>query len=329
MAKHANISIFVPHLGCPQNCSFCNQKRISGQKEIPNEKDLEEAVKTAFLHNKDLSNTELAFFGGSFTAIEEEYMLMLLKKGKELVEQYALKGIRISTRPDCISEEILSLLKEYKVTAIELGAQSMNDKVLKLNNRGHGSFDIINASKLIKDNSFELGLQMMTGLYGSDSEMDLETAKSLIELKPVTMRVYPTIVFKDTELCDLFIAGKYKPAKLEETIILCSKIIKLCDENNIKLIRLGLHSSDEVANSVAGPMHPAIMELCQSRIFYNELSGKLGKKGNYKVFVNNRKVSIATGQKKDNINKLKDLGYNVKIIANDNLSFKEFLVEGE
>lgn len=325
--KHSNISIFVPHEGCPQNCSFCNQRRISGTKKIPNEKDLEKAVETAFFYNKDLSSTELAFFGGSFTAISRDYMLRLLTKGKELVGKFNLYGIRISTRPDFIDEEILNLLKQYHVTSIELGAQSMDDEVLKLNDRGHTAQQIIDASKLILKNNFELGLQMMTGLYTSNSEKDMKTAEEIVALKPKTLRVYPTIVFKETKLCDLYEQGKYKPQSIENAVEICTKIIKLCSENKVKIIRLGLHSSDEVTNAVAGPIHPAIMELCQSKIFFEKLKPMLVEKGKYKIYVNKRQVSIATGQKKSNLNEFEKMGFEIKIVQNENVQFDDFIIE--
>ena len=179
--KKGNISIFVPHNGCPQQCSFCNQKTITGQAYQPTAKDVDEAVQKAL--RKKGYEFEIAFFGGSFTAIDRAYMTELLDAAEPYVKSGAVKGIRISTRPDYIDDEILTLLKAKGVTAIELGAQSMDDEVLSANMRGHTAEDVVNASTLIKSYGFELGLQMMTGLYLDTDEKDIETARKIIELK--------------------------------------------------------------------------------------------------------------------------------------------------
>ena len=196
--SHSNISVFVPHKGCPNDCSFCNQRAISGQTVPATPKDVENAVKIAIEYNVDPKNTEIAFFGGSFTAIERDYMLSLLTAAKHFLDTYNFKGIRISTRPDYINKDILLILKNYGVTAIELGAQSMDDQVLKANMRGHTSAQVAEASQLIKSYGFELGLQMMTGLYKDSDTAAISTAKQIIKIKPDTVRIYPTIVLKDT-----------------------------------------------------------------------------------------------------------------------------------
>ena len=204
--KKGNISIFVPHLGCPCQCSFCNQKTITGQANQPTPQDVDKAVKTA-LKSKGF-DYEIAFFGGSFTAIDREYMISLLKAANKYIKSNEVKGIRISTRPDCIDEEILDLLKEYGVTSIELGAQSMDDEVLLANRRGHTAKDVENASELIKSYGFELGLQMMTGLYKDSEEKAIKTAEKIIALSPQTVRIYPTVVLKGTYLADLYLSGE-------------------------------------------------------------------------------------------------------------------------
>ncbi|MBQ3903792.1 MAG: radical SAM protein, partial [Eubacterium sp.] len=207
--KKGNISIFVPHNGCPQQCSFCNQKTITGQAYQPTAKDVDEAVQKAL--RKKGYKFEIAFFGGSFTAIDRAYMTELLDAAEPYVKSGAVSGIRISTRPDYIDDEILTLLKSKGVTAIELGAQSMDDEVLSANLRGHTAADVVNASKLIKSYGFELGLQMMTGLYLDTDEKDIETARKIIELKPETVRIYPTVVLKGTYLEELYDGKAYRP----------------------------------------------------------------------------------------------------------------------
>ncbi len=182
--KHSNIAIFIPHVGCPHLCSFCNQRNISGEKSIPSGEDVRRICSSAMNEITDKSNTEIAFFGGSFTAIDREYMMELLSAANEFVGKGKFKGIRISTRPDYIDDEILSVLKKYGVTSIELGAQSMSDRVLEANERGHSAEDVRKASSLIKKYEFELGLQMMVGLYQSTESDDYFTMCEIIALKP-------------------------------------------------------------------------------------------------------------------------------------------------
>ncbi len=326
-AVHSNISIFVPHIGCPNMCSFCNQRHITGKRRAPRSTDVKKTVEVAInSKNFDPKTTEIAFFGGSFTAINRQYMIGLLETAYEYVKNGLVSGIRISTRPDAIDEEILELLREYGVTAIELGAQSLDDKVLKLNNRGHSAKDVVNASSLIKEYGFSLGLQMMTGLYGDTDQKAIKTAEKIIELKPDTVRIYPTIVLKDTDLAAFFAEGFYKPQTLDDAVCLASKLLKMFSEANIKVIRLGLHSIEPKAY-IAGPWHPAFSELCQSEIFFDEAINKLKETGDYKIFVNPSDVSKMTGQKKSNIIRLKEKGFNCKIIPDKNIVKNEIVVE--
>lgn len=335
--KHANISLFVPHAGCPNQCSFCNQKTISGSvSELTAEevrKTLEEAEKSGLVPE----NTEIAFFGGSFTAIDRDYMISLLEEAKPFIENGTFGGIRISTRPDAINEEVLTLLKKYGVTAIELGAQSMNDDVLIQNRRGHTVSDVINASLLIKKYGFSLGLQMMTGLYKSTREADIETAKSIIALKPDTVRIYPTIVLENTHLAELLASGEYSSPSLEETVSLCAELLMMFRENNIKVIRLGLHSGGNVLDGyLSGPYHPAFGELCESEIYLKIIRKKLfeiyknekiSETKNVTIFVNNKEISKATGQKGKNKELLLSDGFSVTIKGSETLEKYQILIE--
>ena len=327
--SHSNISIFVPHKGCPNDCSFCNQRVISGQTVSATPRDVENAVMTAIKYNVNTENTEIAFFGGSFTAIEREYMCSLLTAAKHFLETRKFKGIRVSTRPDCIDEDVLSVLKSYGVTAVELGAQSMNDEVLSANNRGHSSDDVRKASALIKQYGFELGLQMMTGLYKSDFHKDLYTAEEIIKLKPDTVRIYPTVVLKNTRLAYLQETGKYKAPTAEESAPFCAELLQMFTENDIKVIKLGLHSSEAVeGDMVGGAYHPAFRELCEGHIYLNKILEKLnGKDKNceYTVFVNEKALSKAKGQQKRNEKALKNQGFHCIIKGKENL--EEFEVK--
>lgn len=327
-AVHSNISIFVPHIGCPNMCSFCNQRHITGKRRAPRSTDVKKTIETAINNSKnfDPKTTEIAFFGGSFTAINRQYMLGLLETAYEYVKNGSVCGIRISTRPDAIDHEILELLKKYGVTSIELGAQSLDDKVLKLNNRGHTSKDVINASKLIKEYGFSLGLQMMTGLYADTDQKAIKTAEKIIELKPDTVRIYPTVVLKDTDLEAFFAEGFYKPQSLDEAVTLATKLLSMFNEANIKVIRLGLHSIEPKAY-IAGPWHPAFSELCQSELFLNKVKSQLNETGDYVICVNPSDVSKMIGQKRSNLIKLEEIGFNCKVIQDIKVNKNEIVVE--
>ena len=327
--KHSNISIFVPHIGCPNKCSFCDQRYIAGVSNAPHPEDVEQAVITAVKSKKfNPKTTEIAFFGGSFTAINRNYMISLLEVASSFVKIGLVSGIRISTRPDNIDEEILMLLKSYNVTAIELGAQSLNDRVLKLNNRGHSAQDVVKASTLIKKHGFELGLQIMTGLYADDNDSLERTAKKVIEIKPDTVRIYPTIVLMGTDLAGLFLDNKYKPQSLSEAVKMASKLYLMFTNAGIKVIRLGLHSVKEEA-FVAGPWHPAFSELCQSQIMLTKALTTLFDKGDYIIYVGKSDVSKMIGQGRKNIIFLKTRGFNCKVKVDESLSDLNLRIEKE
>lgn len=324
---HSNISIFVPHIGCPNKCSFCNQRHITGTFKAPRYADVAKAVKLAKTSkNYDPQTTEIAFFGGSFTAINRNYMEDLLKAAAVFVENGDVSGIRISTRPDAIDDEILHLLKKYHVTAIELGAQSLNDRVLRMNNRGHKTSDVYNASALIKEYGFELGLQIMTGLFGDSDSSAIRTAQRVIEIAPDTVRIYPTIVLKDTDLAALYMDKIYMPQTLESAVDLASKLYIMFTKNNIKVIRLGLHSIEKEAY-LAGPWHPAFSELCLSRIMLGKVLKQLKQKGKYIIYVSKSDVSKMIGQKKSNLLHLNSLGYECKVKEKENLGSLEIAIE--
>ncbi len=215
-------------------CSFCNQHTISGTQTAPTVQEVDNICTQALHEIKNPENTEIAFFGGSFTAISPDYMKDLLRTAYKFIGSGKFHGIRISTRPDCITPEILGILKKYGVTAIELGAQSMNDEVLRMNNRGHTVQDIFNASHLIREYGFELGLQMMTGLYGSTPETESETMNKIIEIKPDTVRIYPVVILKGTRLAELFEAGIYKPFDFDSVVEFSADCLINFERNNIK-----------------------------------------------------------------------------------------------
>lgn len=330
--KHINIALFVVHKGCPNMCSFCNQRSISGSQKDLTADDVHSAAQTAIasLSEKEAAGGEIAFFGGSFTMIERDYMISLLEAAHEYIRKGIFKGIRISTRPDGITPEICDILKNYGVTAVELGAQSLDDKVLLMNERGHTAKQVEEATLMLKKYGFEVGLQMMTGLYGSDDADSIATAEKIVELMPDTVRIYPTVVIKGTKLCELMQSGEFSPKGVSETVDLCARLIPMFEKAGIKVIRVGLHSGGNVENDyVGGAYHPALREICESRIYYNNALSLLEKmgKGRYILNVNPREISKMTGQKKENLSKLREKGYDCVVKGADSLEKSEVEVK--
>lgn len=262
----------------------------------------------------DAKHYEIAFFGGSFTAIDHDYMLSLLAATKPFINEF--KGIRISTRPDCVDSAILDTLHAYGVTSIELGAQSMDNSVLELNKRGHTAEDVCTASTLIRQSGFSLGLQMMTGLYGSCEQSDINTARRFIAIKPDTVRVYPTVILQGTDLANYYLSGKYQPYTMDRSVALCARLILMFEQAKIRILRLGLHYSDSLAaNSLGDNYHPAFKELCENKIFLNsflEKSKHIDTK-RLNVFINEKSLSKFTGQKKANLKEWQRMGYELHI----------------
>lgn len=333
--RHSNISIFVPHIGCPHLCSFCNQHTISGTQNPPSDEEVKRICAKALTEVEEPENTEIAFFGGSFTAIPRDYMLELLSAAQEFLGEGKFRGIRISTRPDCIDHEILQLLKCYGVTAIELGAQSMKNSVLAANDRGHTVEDVYRASELIKKNGFELGLQVMPGLYTSEPNDDLKTMYRVISIMPDTVRIYPVVVLEGTRLAELYKAEKYKMISFENMIELCGSMLIEYEKAGIRVIRCGLHASDNVdGEKIGGYYHPAFKELCESYIYRIAMEKSLMEfrqsksiiynvchalTRNYEFSVNPSCISKAMGHKKSNAEYFKQQGIDIKIIGDENI----------
>lgn len=320
MGRHSNVALFVPHAGCPHQCSFCNQRVISGQLTPLTPQEVAAACeRAAATMESEASDAEIAFFGGSFTAIPSAYRRSLLEAAQPYLAKGWFSGIRISTRPDAIDRGILDELKDYRVTAIELGAQSMTDEVLARNLRGHTAADVERASRLIRENGFSLGLQMMTGLPGDSARGAAETARRLAALKPDTMRIYPAIVMKDTLMAEWYAAGAYLPPSLDETVELCAELLRFFEEERgIPVIRLGLHAEKEMlTGKLAGPWHPAFRQLCEGRLYYQKAVEKLRlcrpQAGSFCIRVHPRALSSMVGQKRCNMEVLARAGYRVKV----------------
>lgn len=324
--SHANISVFVPHIGCPNQCSFCNQYCITGHTAAPTADDVRSAVEVALSSGGTADGREIAFFGGSFTAIERGYMTELLSAAKPFVDNGSVSGIRVSTRPDAIDSEVLTLLAQYGVTAVELGAQCMNDRVLSLNRRGHTAADVYDAAKLIRERGFELGLQMMTGLYGSDDPTDTDTARQFITIGADTVRIYPTVVLRDTYLEHLMGAGEYVPQTVDDAASLCARLTKMLESSGIRVIRVGLHTVDE-GSYIGGPWHPAFGEICRSYIYRQRIAEGLHGASECTVYVAPTEVSKAIGQKRSNIEYFRTKGCNVLVKGDGSLKNDEIRIE--
>ena len=255
----------MPHRGCPHQCSFCNQRHITGEiEEVTPEKvrnTIERCLQTI---DSNKYKTAVAFYGGSFTAIEKERQDELLAAAYEYVKADKVESIRLSTRPDAIDTDVLQNLKRYSVTEIELGVQSMCDEVLSANKRGHTAADVVKAAKLIKKHGFSLGLQMMPGLIGDSKEKSLYTAREIAKLAPEFVRIYPTLVFCDTPLYDEYKSGRYTPLPLTQAVDICKALTEIFEEHKIKVIRVGLlveeHAKEKL---IAGPYHDNFRQLVQ------------------------------------------------------------------
>ena len=313
---HSNISIFVPHVGCPHKCAFCDQNAITGKQKLPHKDDVERACLQALDRVDDITDTEIAFFGGSFTAIPREYMLELLTAAHKYVGEGRFKGIRISTRPDYISAEILDILKSFGVTAIELGAQSMSDEVLTANERGHTAEDVRQASKLIREYGFELGLQMMVGLYKSGRAQEDETFNEIMAIHPDTVRIYPVVILKNTRLAKLLESGEYQPMSFDEVLMLTARALGEFTKAGIRVIKCGLHASEVVEQDMVGGFyHPAFRELCEGLIYRQAMEKALGdapEKGTYTFIVGKGCTSKAVGHKRANREYFENPGLRIK-----------------
>lgn len=300
-ARESIIPVFVPHLGCPNDCVFCNQRRISGSVAPATAEDVVSAIENALRLTPPGTRRQLAFYGGSFTAIPVAEQESLLGAAAPYLERGDIASLRLSTRPDAIDGAVLRRLRSYGVETIELGAQSMSERVLALSGRGHTAADVEDAARAVKGAGFRLILQMMTGLPGADDESDVESARRIAALGPDGVRIYPTVIVRDTALCDLWRAGRYKEHTVEDAVRVCARILPVFEQAGIPVIRLGLNPTEDLSggDAVGGAYHPALGELVKSRIMRDRaekiLSG--AKRGEQAVLrVNPRLMSQLVGQ---------------------------------
>jgi len=334
MKKEYIIPIFVPHLGCPNDCTFCNQKKISGQTKMVTAEDVRNTIEYYLKNFKDDNKyVEVAFFGGSFTGIETEKQEELLSVAYDFVKEKKVDSIRISTRPDYINKDILKRLKKYGVKTIELGVQSTNDYILNKSKRGHTFEDVKKASKLIRRYGFILGHQMMVGLPESTRNDELKTAKDLIKLKPKIIRIYPVLVIKGTKLEEEYLSGEYEPLTVEQAVEISKDLLNIFNRKKIKVIRIGLQNTNEITDPnnqdsqvVAGPYHPAFRQLVESRLWYDKIADTIksvnSKVKDVKIEVNPTDINNAVGHKKINRKKINEI-YDIDLIVKSNKKVKK------
>ncbi len=311
------IPIFIPHQGCGHDCIFCNQRHITGTDGI--KINISKQINEYMEYIEDKSKVELAFYGGSFTGIGFDLMSYYLEEVRTFIKNEQIDSIRISTRPDYINEEILSFLKDYNVETIELGVQSMVDEVLVKNKRGTTRDKIIESANLIRLSGFSLGLQMMTGLYGSSLDDDIFTAFEIAKLSPDFVRIYPTMILPKTELYHLYTEGKYIPMTVDTMLNHLYKIVSVFEANEIDIIRLGLYSNGkDTEKDVIGPFHPATKQIIYSRLYMDMIKKELSNHSELiDFYVNKKEVDYISGYKSSNRKGLKELGINSSIYKSD------------
>lgn len=326
--KHYNIPIFIPELACPNRCIYCNQRHISGQLQAVKPEEIKQIIEQHLATFIRPSEVELAFFGGSFTGIDEKDMLTYLQIVQPYIEQGEIKSIRISTRPDYINEKILDILQQYNVKDIELGAQSLNEEVLAFAKRGHTVRDVENASQLIKSYGFSLGLQMMIGLPLDTVEKSKETAKKILKLGAESTRIYPTLVINNTDLADLYRQNKYKALSLEEAVDWTAEIYKIFSQSSIKILRVGLHPSEALINGtelLAGPFHVSFKELVLTKIWQEKFE-KLPI-NTKTILVNTKEINYAIGYNSKNKQLLQKKFPYLKFISDSNVELGTFIAQ--
>jgi len=326
--KHYNIPIFIPELACPNRCIYCNQRHISGQLQAVKPEEIKQIIEQHLATFIRPSEVELAFFGGSFTGIDEKDMLTYLQIVQPYIEQGEIKSIRISTRPDYINEKILDILQQYNVKDIELGAQSLNEEVLAFAKRGHTVRDVENASQLIKSYGFSLGLQMMIGLPLDTVEKSKETAKKILKLGAESTRIYPTLVINNTDLADLYRQNKYKALSLDEAVDWTTEIYKIFSQTSIKILRIGLHPSEALINGtelLAGPFHVSFKELVLTKIWQEKFE-KLPI-NTKTILVNPKEINYAIGYNSKNKQLLQKKFPYLKFISDSNVELGTFIAQ--
>ena len=307
------IPIFLPHAGCPHQCIFCNQHSITGIKKRNLTIHYLRSQIEAFLkkNSRQRHPVQIAFYGGNFLGMNPQSVRSLLVEAANFVEQGVVDSIRFSTRPDTIDRKRIDMIQDFPVSTVELGAQSLDDRVLALSCRGHKAVDTEKAVYLLKNHNYKIGIQIMIGLPGDDEEKLMNTAERVAHLKPNFVRIYPTVVLAGSPLAEWYHKGKYVPASLEKCVSLAKQLYLLFKKNDIHVIRMGLQASEdfnEGSSILAGPYHPAFGHLVYSEIFFDKTVSALKsegiREGHINIRIHPRNISKLRGLKNENIRKL-------------------------
>ncbi len=311
--RHFIMPIFIPHMGCPYHCVFCNQPSITGTKAHISPNAIVERINDQLRAQPGKAGRrEIAFYGGNFTGIDKKAQIQLLSAVQPLIQKGLIDSVRVSTRPDYIDPQALGLLREYGVKTVELGVQSMVNEVLRCSRRGHTADDILRAAELLHGGGFEVGFQIMVGLPGDNARRNGQTVDRVIRIKPHFVRIYPTLVLKGTVLETWYRSGRYIPLSLREALDLCKSAFLKFHRAGIPIIRLGLQSSPELEKEdcvIAGPYHPAFGHLVESSLFYDMASCLMGKSRRSPILrarVSPSDLSNIRGQKNENLHQLKE-----------------------
>ena len=310
--KSVIVPFFISHLGCPHQCVFCNQWTITGEKgEIPSASELTSRV-NRWLDSAAVESLDVAFYGGSFTALAVEAQRALLLPLQPLLRSGKVRTIRISTRPDAISRASVELLAGFGVELVELGVQSMNDHVLGAAGRGHVARHTVEAFALLKEGGIKVGAQLMPGLPGDSVGGALDSFRQILALHPDLLRIYPAVVLKGTRLVEMYREGSYSPLSLDEAVQTCKVMLHDAAVAGVPVIRAGLQPTDELTSGgevVAGPYHPAFRQLAEGERFYDLLqilSHDLVRGETVSLAASKARISDVIGQKRINIRRFEE-----------------------
>ena len=328
--KHRTIPIFVPEVSCPNQCIYCNQRVISGQQHMPTDEEITATIERYSSTFEAGTHVELAFFGGNFTGIPMSEQQRLFDLVRPYCQRLGVQGIRLSTRPDYISDDKVDFLKDNGVTTVELGVQSLDDEVLARIRRGYNAETVERAAEIIQKRDIEVGMQMMLGLPGDTAEKALRTARRIIELGATNTRIYPTLVVARTMLARWYEQGLYTPLTLQEAVNQCKDILYLFETNNITVLRVGLHPTEGFISGtdyLAGPFHVAFKELVQTEIWHDILSKINEPTDSICIYVPERQLTAAVGHHAKNKKMLLQKYREVKFLPDNTLEKYDYYVE--
>lgn len=331
--KRVIVPFFIAHQGCPHQCVFCDQEKITGAAAaLPGAAAIRCQV-ADWLFSSGTASVEVAFYGGTFTALSQDDQLALLAPLQPLLASGAVSAVRVSTRPDCITVDSVALLRQYGVTLVELGVQSMDDGVLAAAGRGHDAVATVNAFTILKSAGMKVGAQLMPGLPGAVSGEALATLRKIITLKPDILRIYPAVVLEGTMLAKMYECGSFQPLSLDEAVQICKVLLHEAALAGVPVIRVGLQPTEDIAEGaelLAGPFHPAFRQLVESERWYDLLQRLLtgsGMHADLNIYVAPARVADVVGQRRGNIRRIESDGRVVAAVSADaTLSDRRILI---